>query len=168
MWNTALSCQFSIDILNMYEGLGPEHIEKFVSTLGQTSWYSSYAVLIFPFGAFWYWHDDQRWSRILSAVFIVVGSASLCTVNSDSAYVAYLLIFMVFFWYSMESNEKFGRFLGGGEKGHILLKSEKYKLFLSVRFFDLRLSVDYTVFCGFPHKYSRKERRSWMVGSFTF
>lgn len=103
--------RFSIDILNMYEGLGPEHIEKFVSTLGQTSWYSSYAVLIFPFGAFWYWHDDQRWSRILSAVFIVVGSASLCTVNSDSAYVAYLLIFMVFFWYSMESNEKFGRFL---------------------------------------------------------
>lgn len=103
--------RFSIDPLNMYQDLAAEYIEKFISTLGQTTWFSSYAVLLFPLGVFYYWYDDKLWVRILAGIFTALGFGSLCTVNSDSAYVAYTLTLLVFFWFSFESNQAFLRFL---------------------------------------------------------
>ena len=112
--------RFNFDIFKLYSNLNNEgilvrlddkYIEKFVSTLGQTTWYSSYAVLMLPFGMFWYYRDEKPVSRILSAIFIILGAASLCTVNSDSAYAAIGVIMMVFFWFAIENNKSFGRFL---------------------------------------------------------
>lgn len=112
--------RFDIDILMLYSNkqangeylrLDDIYVEKFVSTLGQTSWYSSYAILILPFGMYTYMTSKVIKSRILSGVFLVLGAASLCTVNSDSAYIAIILIFLVFFWYSFDDNESMFRFL---------------------------------------------------------
>lgn len=111
VYQLAIWQRFSIDPLGMYEGLGPEYIEKFLSTLGQTTWFSSYAVLVFPLSVYYYWHDDRRWVRILAGIVMALGFGSLCTAHSDSGYVAYVLILMVFFWFSLESNKKFARFL---------------------------------------------------------
>lgn len=112
--------RFDLDIFNLYNNLLEDgtwfrlydkDIEKFVSTLGQTTWYSSYAVLILPFGMIWYLKDTDKLFRIASAIFIMLGAASLCTVNSDSAYVAVVLILMVYFWYSLENPVMLKRFL---------------------------------------------------------
>lgn len=111
VYQLAVWQRFSIDPLGMYDGLGPEYIEKFLSTLGQTTWFSSYAVLAFPLAAYFYWHDDRKWVRILMGFVTALGFGSLCTAHSDSGYVAYVLIMMVFFWFSLESNQKFARFL---------------------------------------------------------
>lgn len=111
VYQLAILQRFSIDPLGMYEGLGPEFIEKFLSTLGQTTWFSSYAVLAFPIAAYFYWHDDRKWVRMLTGFVVSLGFGSLCTAHSDSGYVAYVLILMVFFWFSLESNQKFLRFL---------------------------------------------------------
>lgn len=111
VYQLAIWQRFSIDPLGMYVGLGPESIEKFLSTLGQTTWFSSYAVLAFPLSVYFYWHDDRRWVRILTGIVMALGFGSLCTAHSDSGYVAYVLILMVFFWFSLESNKKFARFL---------------------------------------------------------
>lgn len=99
------------DPMGMYERVGAEDIEKFLSTLGQTSWYSSYAVLILPFGFYFYWSGEKRWVRVVAGIFTALGFGMLCTTNSDSAYVAVVLILMVFFRYSLESNAKMRRFL---------------------------------------------------------
>ena len=112
--------RFDIDILNLYSNrhengeyvrLDDIYIEKFVSTLGQTSWYSSYAVLILPFGMYTYIFAKSKKQGILSALFLILGAASLCTVNSDSAYIAIFLIFLVFFWFALNKNESMLRFL---------------------------------------------------------
>ncbi len=103
--------RFSIDPLEMYKNLSPADIEKFLSTLGQTSWFSSYVVLIFPVGVFYFWNDKKLVSRIWSGIFTALGFASLCTTNSDSAYVAFGLTLLVFLWFSLESNERFIRWL---------------------------------------------------------
>ena len=103
--------RFKFDPLGMYVNVAPESVEKFVSTLGQTTWYSSYAVLIVPLGMYFYWSDERRWMRIASAIYIALAFGMLVTTNSDSAYVAMVLIFMVFFRYSLESNERMKRFL---------------------------------------------------------
>ncbi|MDE6686284.1 MAG: O-antigen ligase family protein [Lachnospiraceae bacterium] len=111
VYQIAILQRFSIDPLEMYDGLGPEYIEKFLSTLGQSTWFSSYAVLAFPLAVYYFWHDDRRWVRILVGIVVALGFGSLCTAHSDSGYVAYVLILMVFFWFSLESNKKFARFL---------------------------------------------------------
>lgn len=112
--------RFDLDIFGLYMNKNSEgiyvklddmYIEKFVSTLGQTSWYSSYAVLILPFGMYWYRVTKKMVTRCLTGVFIVLGAASLCTVNSDSAYIAIAVIMLVFFCYSFDSNEHMARFL---------------------------------------------------------
>ncbi len=99
------------DPMGMYQFVGPEDIEKFLSTLGQTSWYSSYAVLILPFGLYIYWSAEKVRARVAAGIFTAFGFGMLCTTNSDSAYVAAALIMMVFFRYSLESNAKMRRFL---------------------------------------------------------
>lgn len=111
IYQIAILQRFSIDPWKMYENLGPENIEKFLSTLGQTTWFSSYAVLVFPLVAFYYWYDDRKWVRILAGIVTALGFGSLCTAHSDSGYVAFVLILMVFFWFSLESNKSFVRFL---------------------------------------------------------
>ncbi|MCR5208590.1 MAG: O-antigen ligase family protein [Lachnospiraceae bacterium] len=103
--------RFKFDPLGMYVNVTPESVEKFVSTLGQTTWYSSYSVLIIPLGMYFYWSDERLWMRIASAMYIALAFGMLVTTNSDSAYVAVVLIFMVFFRYSLESNGKMKRFL---------------------------------------------------------
>ncbi len=103
--------RFGYNPLGMYDGVGEEDIEKFLSTLGQTSWYSSYAVMIVPFGMYFYWKTENMNLRIVTGFFTALGFGMLCTTNSDSAYVAMTLILMVFFRYSLEDNEKMKRFL---------------------------------------------------------
>ncbi|MBR5422061.1 MAG: O-antigen ligase family protein [Lachnospiraceae bacterium] len=103
--------RFGFNPMGMYDGVGEEDIEKFLSTLGQTSWYSSYAILIVPFGMYAYWKAEKKAMRIASGFFVALSFGMLCTTNSDSAYVAMVLICMVFFRYSLEENERMARFL---------------------------------------------------------
>ena len=102
--------RFGFNPMGLYDGVGEADIEKFLSTLGQTSWYSSYAILIVPFGMYFYWTAQKTWVRVLSGIFVAMGFGMLCTTNSDSAYVAMVLILMVFFKYALEDNEKMKRF----------------------------------------------------------
>lgn len=105
--------RFGFNPLGMYDGVGDQDIMKFLSTLGQTSWYSSYAILIMPLGMYMYWKADSKdiKSRILYGFFTALGFGMICTTNSDSAYMAIAFILLVFFRYSLDSNEKAKRFL---------------------------------------------------------
>ena len=103
--------RFGFNPLGMYDGVGEADIEKFLSTLGQTSWYSSYAIMIVPFGMYFYWSTENNKVRVACGIFTALGFLMLCTTNSDSAYVAMALLLMVFFRYSLESNDKLKRFL---------------------------------------------------------
>ncbi len=103
--------RFGIDPLGMYVDLDEYNISYFVSTLGQTTWYSSYMCIIFPLGLVAYWCTENRWLRIGFGMFCVMGFMTAVTQNSDSAYAALFGIFFVLFWISLESDEKFLRFL---------------------------------------------------------
>ena len=107
--------RFKIDPLGMYAGLDEQldvyYFQHFISTLGQTTWYSSYMCIICPLGLIAYWCAEKTWQRIAFAVFNVVCFMTFVTQNSDSAYVAMFGIFFILFWISLESDEKFLRFL---------------------------------------------------------
>ncbi|MCR5421061.1 MAG: O-antigen ligase family protein [Lachnospiraceae bacterium] len=105
--------RFHIDPLGLYEGLSEYYISKFLSTLGQATWYSSFMMVILPIGMVFYMFNDNKKSvsNILLTIYISLGAATFVTQNSDSAYPAFGAIVIVLFAVSFISNDRFIRFL---------------------------------------------------------
>lgn len=103
--------RFRIDPLEMYVGLSENYYLQFISTLGQATWFSSYMVLLFPLGLFVYWKTDSLIKRILSGAYVLLGAVTMIAQNSDSAFLAYLTIYLVLFVASFEDNVRMERFL---------------------------------------------------------
>lgn len=106
-----LLMRFDIDPMLMYENIDESYKLQFISTLGQTSWFSSYLVLIIPLSLFAMWHYDKKVIRVISIAFTSISFMSLVTQNSDSAFLALVGIFMMLFWLSFDSSKYFLRFL---------------------------------------------------------
>nr|MCR4787231.1 O-antigen ligase family protein [Lachnospiraceae bacterium] len=104
--------RFNIDPLTLYENLDEYYRYKFLSTLGQSSWYSSFMVVLMPLGmAFFLFEDNKRSvTNILLGAFVAVSGATFVTQNSDSAYPAFAAIVTIMFAISFMSNERFLKF----------------------------------------------------------
>ena len=105
--------RFHIDPLGLYEDLQEYHMLKFLSTLGQSSWYSSFMVVILPVGMSFFMFRDRKkiFTGVLLGFFVAVGGATFVTQNSDSAYLAFASIITVMFAYSFADNDRFLNFL---------------------------------------------------------
>lgn len=103
--------RFMIDPIHVYDGIDDYYKLLFLSTLGQASWYSSYLCTLLPLGIWAFLCFDKRWIRIVSGIFTFIGFASLCTQNSDSAYIALAIFLMVYFWFALKSYKGIERFL---------------------------------------------------------
>ncbi len=102
--------RFSIDPFHFYDGLRFDEKTKFLSTLGQNTWFSSYMVLLFPMGLFAFWYVEKKAYRISTLLYLILGSMTLVTQDSDSAYFALFAIFGVLFAASFRSNHYMIRF----------------------------------------------------------
>lgn len=103
--------RFLIDPLSLYKGIDSYYYPLFLSTVGQSTWYSSYLCTVFPVGLYLFWYSDKRWQRILLGIYSAIGFASLVTQNSDSAYFALFAFLSVMFVFSFQSTMSFKRFL---------------------------------------------------------
>lgn len=104
--------RFNIDPLALYEDLEDYYKFKFLSTLGQSSWYSSFMIVIIPIGmAFFMFNKNKKSvSNILLGCFVAMSGATFVTQNSDSAYMAIVFIILILFYVSFSSNELFLKF----------------------------------------------------------
>lgn len=98
--------RFLIDPLEVYVGLSDRYILEFLSTLGQSSWYSSFMCVVLPIGLYFYWDAENRIIRCISGLYCLIGFGTLVTQNSDSAYIALLSMMLVFFWFSVQDCNK--------------------------------------------------------------
>lgn len=103
--------RFRVDPLEMYVGLSENYYIQFISTLGQATWFSSYLVLLFPVGLFVYWKTDGLIKRVFSGLYVLLGAVTMIAQNSDSAFLAYMTIYLVLFFASFEDNTGMERFL---------------------------------------------------------
>ena len=101
--------RFALDPLSMYLDYNAE--SAYLSTIGQPTWYSGYLCIILPVLVYLYWDAKTKRDRMIYTITLVTGMASLVTQNSDSAYVALILMFMCLMTFSFRSNEYCGRFL---------------------------------------------------------
>ncbi len=105
--------RFYIDPMDFYTGLDDYYKLKFLSTLGQSSWYSSFMVIILPIGMslFLYQRNRKSIQNILLGIFVGIGAATFVTQNSDSAYLAYFYTLVLLFAVSFKDNDRFLKFL---------------------------------------------------------
>lgn len=95
--------RFYIDPLGMYAGMDKTYTLKFLSTIGQATWYSSYLCTLFPVGLFYFWYSRNEKIRILAGAYCAAAFGTLVTQNSDSAFFALGAVFLMLFWKAFDS-----------------------------------------------------------------
>ena len=90
--------------------LDSQQKNDFLSTMGQVSWYSGFVATIFPIGMGVFWAADKKGTRIGAGIFSFIAFMTLVSQNSDSAYMAILGCFMVFFLFSTSDKKRMLRF----------------------------------------------------------
>jgi len=103
--------RFHIDPLNMYDGLDEYYLTLFLSTLGQSTWYSSYVMIFFPIGVFMYWYAEKKWVRKLTFAYMVIGFMTAMVQDSDSALFALYASLLTLFSFSFRENKYMKRFM---------------------------------------------------------
>ena len=98
----AIMMRFGMDPLRYYDDITEQQRFYHLSTIGQTSWYSSYLVLILPISMALYVYSKERMKKLLYGIAISVESMSLVTCNTDSAFLAYGAMLFVLFWLAFE------------------------------------------------------------------
>lgn len=106
----AILHRFMIDPLALYEGIDSSYYIRFLTTIGQATWYSSFLCTVLPLGVVLFWFCDKRWQRICLMVYCFLGFSTLVTQNSDSAFLSLGAIFFALFCLSFGSNKDFLRF----------------------------------------------------------
>lgn len=108
--------RFDVDPLNTYRIGTVQEMEsgfrmRFLSTIGQATWYSSYVMPMLALGFGLYIYTEKRNLRIIMAFYSLCGCMTLVTQNSDSAYVAFAGIMSVYFVLCLSDKERRKRFL---------------------------------------------------------
>ncbi len=140
--------RFLIDPLEMYVDLDPVYIRQFLSTLGQTTWYDSYVVIVFPIGLFAYCYAEKKYVRILAALYTVLGSMTIITTDSDSAFFAVAGFMAVLLYFAFQENKLLIRFL---EVLLIMLLSWRVVGFLQLAFPEQAVPLGTLMLFGSQH-----------------
>jgi O-antigen ligase len=98
--------RFQIDVIGIYRYLKEEDYIRFLSTIGQATWYSSYLCIVFPLGLHLYIFTSDTSIRRVSAAFIILGAASLVTQNSDTAYGALFVVLCCYCIFLVKDNKQ--------------------------------------------------------------
>lgn len=105
--------RFGFDPLNNYEGLNEDQIISFLTTIGQSSWYGSYLITVFPLGVALYFISDRRNKIInrLTIAYLILTFATYVTHNSEGSFFSLLAVYLVMFWIAIEEKEKMFRLM---------------------------------------------------------
>lgn len=102
----AIFHRFDVDILPIYGNLKAKYKVLFLSTMGQSSWYSSFLCTVFPIGLFIFFNESDKKKRILAGIYSAIAMMSLVTQNTDSAFLSLFAVVMVLFYLSFDGKLK--------------------------------------------------------------
>ncbi|MCR5107240.1 MAG: O-antigen ligase family protein [Lachnospiraceae bacterium] len=103
--------RFLIDPLGLYEGIDEYYFIYFLSTLGQSTWYSSFMCSIIPIPMALFIYETRNKYRLAYAVYIMIASMSLVTQNSDSAFIALFAVLIMLLLFSVDANNHLIKYL---------------------------------------------------------
>lgn len=102
----AIFHRFDVDILPIYGNLKDHYKVQFLSTMGQSSWYSSFLCTVFPIGLFIFFNERDKRKRTWAGIYSAISMMSLVTQNTDSAFLSLFAVMMVLFYLSFDGKMK--------------------------------------------------------------
>ena len=102
----AIFHRFDVDILPIYGNLKEKYKVLFLSTMGQSSWYSSFLCTVFPIGFYLFFAEKDKKKRTLAGIYSAIAMMSLVTQNTDSAFLSLFAVMMVLFYLSFDGRMK--------------------------------------------------------------
>ena len=78
--------RFSIDVFGFWDTIDRFIRNDYVSTVGNINWYVCYLVVLFPLSIYSYIGADNMVRKVLYGIAIMIGTATLVTQGSDSAF----------------------------------------------------------------------------------
>ena len=79
--------RFDIDLLGFTGSLLEVDKHDYVSTIGNINWYVCYLIVLFPLSIYSYIESDNKIRKVLYGIAIMIGTATLVTQGSDSAFL---------------------------------------------------------------------------------
>lgn len=95
--------RFGADPLGMYVGIAESYQLRFLSTIGQATWYSSYVCTLLVVGVTLFFVSERLCLRVITGIYCMLGFATLVTQNSDSAFAALVFLFFGLFLAACDS-----------------------------------------------------------------
>lgn len=102
--------RFNVDFLNIYGDLALKYKVQFLSTMGQSSWYSSFLCTVFPMGLYLFFILEKKKLRIVTGAYSVLAMCSLVTQNTDSAFLVLFCVLLFLFYLGFDGEKERGRF----------------------------------------------------------
>lgn len=114
VWLAAAEGVFLLGILNRYSVypiVMTGQTETFISTLGNINWFCGYWSVTAPMAITLYWCSGNKPARIAAGIFSAIAILAGITQGSSSAYLVYIIVFVVLMLLSVQCNQKLYRFL---------------------------------------------------------
>lgn len=102
--------RFDVDFLHIYGDLELEYKIQFLSTMGQSSWYSSFLCTVFPLGLYVFFTAEKKWIHIAGGVYSFLAMCSLVTQNTDSAFLSLFFVLLLLYYLSFDGEKEKQRF----------------------------------------------------------
>lgn len=103
--------RFDIDPIGVYGNLPDKYKVEFLSTIGQSSWYSSFLCTVWPIGLYLFYLEKQTVRRVLYGIYTVVGALSLVSQNTDTAFLSLMTVFLFLYFLCQKDTDGRKRFL---------------------------------------------------------
>ncbi len=106
----AVGQRFGIDPLGLHEDLSDYNKKTFISTLGQTSWFSSYIVLIIPMAVGVYVLTENMTYKWLTGGLIFIEAMTMVTDDSDAGLLSFFIFQTVIFVFAFKKDRYMSAF----------------------------------------------------------
>ena len=106
-----LGQRFGLDPLGLYERVAEADRIRFLSTVGQASWYSGYVCMALTVSVTVFFLTKNPAARLAAGVHCALGFAAAVTQNSDSAFPALGALLFGLFWAACDDPDRMERFL---------------------------------------------------------
>lgn len=102
--------RFDVDILGIYGDLALKYKILFLSTMGQSSWYSGFLCIVFPVGLYLFFIAKNKRIQVAAGACSVIAMCSLVTQNTDTAFLSLLAVIIFLFYLSFDGKKEKERF----------------------------------------------------------
>lgn len=107
----AILNSFDIDILGIISGLTEDDKERFISTIGNINFFSSYVCLCFPFIITIYCNTEEIVKKYHYLIAVILGSLAMVLTSSESFVIGFIAFLIIYLFFCFKNSVKLIRYL---------------------------------------------------------